>query len=117
MFIIYFECYFADVNMVLFSRVHRKPEAAKSLRGYFPTCKEFTVEMVIVKLCSHRNCIPGKCVLLQVTAVPLSRQNMAELLSSVSPFLLDLFYVKTFHLFLFHSLSSHQSVNILFLLK
>jgi len=31
MLIIYFECYFADVSMVLFSEVRRKPEAVKSL--------------------------------------------------------------------------------------
>lgn len=62
-------------------------------------------EIVIVKLCSHRNCIPGRCcVLPQFIAVPLSRQKMAELLSCVTPFLPVLSCVNPFHCFLSHSL-------------
>lgn len=74
-------------------------------------------EFVIAKLHSHRNCVPGRCcVLLQVTAVPLSRQKMAELLSYVTPFLPVLSCVNPFHCFLSHALSSHRSLNTLFLL-
>lgn len=118
MFIIHFECHFDDVSIALFSEVHWKPGAVKSLSCHFPTCKEAMTEIVIVKVCSHGNCIPGRyCVLLRVFAGPLSRQKMAELLSCVTSFLPILSRVNLLHHFLSHSLYFHHSVNTFFLLK